>query len=44
VREFLEKNYVDNMDTDATVRLAIKSLLEVRKTAPSFRQRMSSTR
>ena len=37
VREFLEKNYLDNMDTDATVRLAIKSLLEVRKRYANMR-------
>ncbi|KKF96246.1 Proteasome subunit alpha type-4 [Ceratocystis platani] len=32
VREFLERNYKDDMDRDATVRLAIKSLLEVVQT------------
>ena len=30
VREFLEKNYADDANTEATVRLAIRSLLEVR--------------
>jgi len=32
VREFLERNYKEEMDRDATVRLAIKSLLEVVQT------------
>ncbi len=32
VREFLERNYKDDMDTEATIRLAIKSLLEVVQT------------
>ena len=32
MREFLERNYKDDMDRDATVRLAIKSLLEVVQT------------
>ncbi|KAL5612973.1 uncharacterized protein BROUX77_003129 [Berkeleyomyces rouxiae] len=32
VREFLERNYKENMNRDATVRLAIKSLLEVVQT------------
>jgi 20S proteasome subunit alpha 4 len=32
VREFLERNYKDDMDRDTTVRLAIKSLLEVVQT------------
>jgi 20S proteasome subunit alpha 4 len=32
VREFLERNYKEDMDRDATVRLAIKSLLEVVQT------------
>ena len=31
VREFLEKNYAEDMNTEATVRLAIRSLLEVRR-------------
>ena len=29
VREFLEKNYKDNMSQDETIKLAVKSLLEV---------------
>jgi 20S proteasome subunit alpha 4 len=29
VREFLEQNYRDDMDRDETIKLAIKSLLEV---------------
>lgn len=29
VREFLEKNYKEDMNRDETVKLAIKSLLEV---------------
>ncbi|ORZ01474.1 nucleophile aminohydrolase [Syncephalastrum racemosum] len=32
VREFLEKNYTDDMDRKATVKLAVKSLLEVVQT------------
>jgi len=32
VREFLERNYKEDMDREATVRLAIKSLLEVVQT------------
>lgn len=32
VREFLERNYQDDMDREATIRLAIKSLLEVVQT------------
>ena len=32
VREFLERNYKDDMETEATIRLAIKSLLEVVQT------------
>ncbi|KAG7111073.1 Proteasome subunit alpha type-4 like protein [Verticillium longisporum] len=32
VREFLERNYKDDMDREATIRLAIKSLLEVVQT------------
>ena len=32
VREFLERNYTDDMDKDGCVRLAIKSLLEVVQT------------
>ncbi|KAK9474511.1 nucleophile aminohydrolase [Dipodascopsis tothii] len=32
VREFLERNYADGMDRSATIRLAIKSLLEVVQT------------
>lgn len=32
VREFLERNYKEDMDRDTTVRLAIKSLLEVVQT------------
>lgn len=32
VREFLEKNYVENMSRDDTVRLTVKSLLEVVQT------------
>ncbi|KAI0480810.1 proteasome component pre6 [Xylariaceae sp. FL0804] len=32
VREFLERNYRDGMDREATIRLAIKSLLEVVQT------------
>ncbi|KAK9460366.1 nucleophile aminohydrolase [Lipomyces oligophaga] len=32
VREFLEKNYTEEMDREATIRLAIKSLLEVVQT------------
>ncbi|RWA12011.1 hypothetical protein EKO27_g3092 [Xylaria grammica] len=32
VREFLERNYKDGMDREATIRLAIKSLLEVVQT------------
>jgi hypothetical protein len=30
VREFLEKNYQDNMSDDDAIKLAIKALLEVR--------------
>ena len=32
MREFLEKNYKENMDKDDTVKLAIRSLLEVVQT------------
>lgn len=32
VREFLERNYKEDMDREATIRLAIKSLLEVVQT------------
>ncbi len=32
VREFLERNYKEEMDREATIRLAIKSLLEVVQT------------
>jgi 20S proteasome subunit alpha 4 len=32
VREFLEKNHEDSMDKDQTIKLAIKSLLEVVQT------------
>lgn len=32
VREFLEKNYSDDMDESATIKLAVKSLLEVVQT------------
>ncbi|KAI8820824.1 putative PRE6-20S proteasome subunit [Fimicolochytrium jonesii] len=32
VREFLEKNYKENMDRDETVKLAIRSLLEIVQT------------
>ena len=32
MREFLERNHKDDMDRDTTVRLAIKSLLEVVQT------------
>lgn len=32
VREFLERNYKDDMDRETTIRLAIKSLLEVVQT------------
>jgi len=29
VREFLEKNYTENLNTRETIKLAVKSLLEV---------------
>ena len=32
VREFLERNYKEDMDREATIRLAVKSLLEVVQT------------
>jgi len=32
VREFLERNYKDNMSRDETIKLTIKSLLEVVQT------------
>lgn len=32
MREFLERNYKEDMDREATIRLAIKSLLEVVQT------------
>lgn len=32
VREFLERNYKDNMSRDDTIKLTIKSLLEVVQT------------
>ena len=32
VREFLEKNYKDNMTQDETIKLTVKSLLEVVQT------------
>lgn len=32
MREFLERNYKDDMEREATIRLAIKSLLEVVQT------------
>jgi len=32
VREFLEKNYTDNLERDAAIKLAVKSLLEVVQT------------
>jgi 20S proteasome subunit alpha 4 len=32
VREFLERNYKEDMEREATIRLAIKSLLEVVQT------------
>lgn len=32
MREFLERNYKEEMDREATIRLAIKSLLEVVQT------------
>jgi 20S proteasome subunit alpha 4 len=32
VREFLEKNYTENLDRELTIKLAVKSLLEVVQT------------
>lgn len=32
VREFLERNYKDNMDREETIKLTVKSLLEVVQT------------
>ena len=36
VKEFLEKQYEDDLDADGVVRLAIRALLEVKRRLASF--------